>query len=174
MDIERVFKAIHAELASLGQPVALAGAFALNAHGISRATADLDLLVGHEAQESVIRSMERLGFETLYRSEGFSNHLHEDPALGRVDFIYVEGPTRDALFAGCELRPFFPGVSVLVPKADHLIAMKVHAMKNDPARRLRDLADIQSLLRLGGADVGSARRLFVKAGLAKDWDELGL
>ena len=44
---------------------------------------------------------------------------------------------------------------VLAPSIEHLIAMKLHAMKQGaPARRLRDLLDIITLVRQGRVDVG--------------------
>jgi hypothetical protein len=44
----------------------------------------------------------------------------------------------------------FPGTTLLVPRPEHLAAMKVQAMKNDPSRTFQDLADIQALLSLPG------------------------
>ena len=110
----------------------------------------------------------------LYRSEGYSNHLHADPNLGRVDLIYVDGETQRVLFAACVKKPFGRVGEVLVPAVEHLIAMKVHAMKNDPARRLRDLADVESLSKLPGVQMETVHRLFTRAGLEKEWNELEL
>lgn len=172
MDVDRVLEAIRARLDELGQPFALAGAFALNAHGITRATADLDLIVAHEIQNELVATLEQMGFETLHRSEGYSNHLHSDPELGRVDLIYLQGTTREKLFLACERKSFGRGRDVLVPKIEHLIAMKIHAIKNDPTRRLRDLADIEMMLNLPKVDYNEAHRLFTKAGMDQDWDEL--
>ncbi len=64
------------------------------------------------------------------------------------------------------------GSSVVVPSPEHLIAMKVHAIRNDPSRKLRDLADIQFLLRLPGVDLEQARSYFLSAGLEKEWDDV--
>jgi hypothetical protein len=50
--------------------------------------------------------------------------------------------------------------------------MKVHAMKNDPARTLQDLADIQFLLAVPGVDEDEVRGYFERAGLRDRFDEL--
>ena len=42
--------------------------------------------------------LESLGYETLYVSSGYSNHLHPLPFMGRVDFVYVPGDTAHVLF----------------------------------------------------------------------------
>ncbi len=50
--------------------------------------------------------------------------------------------------------------------------MKVQAMKNDPDRRLQDLADIRFLLDLPGVDEEEVRGYFARAGLLRDFDEI--
>ncbi len=86
-----------------GIPFAIVGALALHTYGYSRATNDVDLLVGRDAQDRLIAFLERRGFETLHRSDGYSNHLHANPDLGRLDVIYVDEDTRGKMFA--EARP---------------------------------------------------------------------
>jgi hypothetical protein len=63
-------------------------------------------------------------------------------------------------------------VTAPVPRPEHLAAMKVQAMKNDPRRRLRELADIQFLLGLPGVDAREIRGYFERAGLLDRYDEL--
>lgn len=67
-------------------PHALIGGFAMHAYGVPRATIDLDFVVPVGAQDGLIRHLENHGYETLHRSPAYSNHLHRDAALGRVDF----------------------------------------------------------------------------------------
>jgi hypothetical protein len=172
MDLERVVPLVVDLLESDGRPFALAGALGLHAHGITRATTDLDLVTVREAQEELVRSLERAGYETLYRSEGYSNHAHSDPLLGRVDIIYVNGETSRRLFAGCRKHLDVAGRRLPVPKPEHLIAMKVQAVKNDPRRAFRDLADVQALMRLPGIDAAEVRGYFERAGLEERYDEL--
>ena len=54
------------------------------------------------------------------------------------------------------------GYSVSVVKAEHLIALKVFAMKNDSERAFREMADLQQLLRLPGIDREEVRGYFEK------------
>jgi hypothetical protein len=61
---------------------------------------------------------------------------------------------------------------VPVPKPEHLAAMKVHAIKNDPARRHQELADIRFLMSLPGVDRGEIRRYFESSGLGELYDDL--
>jgi len=52
-----------------------------------------------------------------------------------------------------------------VPSPEHLAAMKVLAIKNDPSRTFQDLADIRFLLAHGGADRRVVRSYFERHGL---------
>ena len=116
MDFFAVLKRIGDRLELEGQPFALVGGLGLAALGITRATLDLDLLVSARGQDAVIDFMEELGYETLHRSTGYSNHLHAEEAFGRVDFVYVRGDTEKKIFAGA-LRMEGPGgAGVLVPR----------------------------------------------------------
>jgi hypothetical protein len=172
LDFVRVVDTIARFLEREGKHVALAGAFALHAYGLSRATFDLDFVTESAVRERLVAFLESLGYETLHSSEGYSNHLHRDPAMGRVDFVYVAGDTSRRLFAspGTVLR--IGGREVPVPRAEHLAAMKVHAMKNDPGRSLQEMADIRFLLEIPGVDRDEIRGYFEKAGLRERYDEI--
>jgi hypothetical protein len=64
------------------------------------------------------------------------------------------------------------GRSVPVPRAEHLAAMKIHAMKNDPSRTLQEMADIQFLLRLPDVDHEEIRAYFEQSGLLERYLEI--
>jgi len=154
------------------RPFAVIGAFALQAYGLTRATQDLDFAAETRIQEKLIAYLSACGYETLHQSSGYSNHVHSDPALGRLDFVYVDGPTAEALF-GSAREQIGPGeLRIPVPKAEHLVALKVHGIKNDPSRTFRDLADIQYLMGLAGVDLNEIRGYFDKDGLLARYDEL--
>jgi predicted nucleotidyltransferase len=154
-----------------GIPFAVIGALALHTYGYSRATNDVDLLVGREAQDRLIAFLEKHGFETLYRSDGYSNHVHIAPTLGRLDVVYVDEDTHGKIFAEAR-HVSLAGVSVVVPKPEHLAAMKIHAMKNDPSRVFQEMADIQFLMRLPGVDRDQIRRYFEESGHMERFHEL--
>ncbi len=144
---------------------AVIGGIALLAHGIERATFDLDIVVTSETQPKLIEFLEERGYETLYRSTGYSNHHHHEVALGRLDVMYVEPATAEQIFLGCQPRSIGDGCTLDVPKPEHLAAMKVRAIKNDPSRKLQDLADIRQLANLPEADRGKIRGYFEELGL---------
>ena len=172
MDFRRVLDTVGGFLSDRGYRYALAGALALNAYSISRATLDLDLVVEAGARAELIAFLESLGYETLHASAGYSNHLHALPALGCVDCIYVEGRTADQLFEGAKEVGTLQGLKIRVPRPEHLCAMKTLAMKNDPSRALQEMADIQRLLELPEIDESEVRRYFERHGLIEAFHEI--
>jgi hypothetical protein len=89
-----------------------------------------------------------------------------------VDFMYVRGDTSDRLFDGVRALPG-PGERMIpLPRPEHLIAMKVRAMRDAPERTWQELVDIGFLLRLDGVNREEARGYFVRAGLEEKWREL--
>jgi hypothetical protein len=151
---------------------AAVGAFALHAYGLSRATLDLDIATESEAQPKLVPFLESLGYETLHRSPGYSNHLHPHSDLGRVDFVYVSGETSRLLLGGGGAVLRLGGLTVPVPRPEHLAAMKIHAMKNDPSRTLQEMADIQFLLGLPDVDEEAIRGYFERSGLLERYREI--
>jgi hypothetical protein len=166
LDVVRAF------LLGGGFRAAVVGGVALTAYGHPRVTLDLDIVTEAAAQDTLVAFMESQGFVTLHRSSGYSNHRHPDPHRGRVDFMYVRGTTADRLFAAAKELPGPGGRPALVPKPEHLIAMKVQAMKDAPERTWQDLVDIAYLFRLDGIDRDEVRGYFERAGLVEQWREL--
>jgi hypothetical protein len=172
VDFTRALRTVVDALEQRGVPVALVGGLALHAYGVGRATFDVDIVTLRSAQADLVALLESRGYQTLYTSSGYSNHLHREAAAGRIDVVYVDEGTAAKLFGPATRREILPGVSVLVPRPEHLVAMKVRAMANDPRRRLQDMADIQRLLALPEVDRVEARGYFARLGLEEWYDEI--
>jgi len=172
VDFAKVLAEVARFLDGEGARFALAGAFALRAHGLGRLTSDLDLVVEAKVQPALLGFLASRGYEQLHASEGYSNHLHTDASWGRLDFIYVDDHTAGRLFGSAAHTGLFSGIDVLVPRAEHIAAMKVHAIKSNPGRTFKELADIQFLLGLPGVDEKEIRGYFEKAGLSGRFDEI--
>ncbi len=128
---------------------AVAGGVALQALGHARLTFDMDFIVDRQNQNKLVTHMEQRGYKTLRRSQGYSNHLSED--LGRVDFIYIDGRTAEKLFRGTTFQTYREH-RLPVPRAEHLAAMKILALKNDPTRKYQEMIDLAFLWTLPGVN----------------------
>ncbi len=98
--------------------------------------------------------------------------MHSDPALGRVDFVYVRGETSRRIFGSTRLLSIAEGISLAVPRAEHLAAMKIQATKNDPERTFQEMSDILFLLRLPEIDRDEVREYFERQGLIEKYYEI--
>lgn len=76
------------------------------------------------------------------------------------------------IFSGTKPLLVLEDLFIPVVRPEHLIALKVFAMKNDPKRSFREMADIQHLLELPGIDKDEVRGYFEKFGQLERFDEL--
>lgn len=173
MDFGIVLVAISKFLDEKGYRHAVIGGVALAAYGLPRTTVDLDLVVESSAQDDLIQFLESQGYQTLHRSTGYSNHRHSDPMWGNIDFVYLKGETGDEIFSACRSGRGPRDLPILLPKPEHLAALKVVAMKNDPSRIFQDMVDIRFLLNLPGVDRREIQGYFEKQGMGDRFDELG-
>ena len=172
MDFAAVLSTVSAELEQNGMRYAVIGGIALAALGMPRTTLDLDIVTDASSQPVLVGLLERLGYETVHRSTAYSNHLHREATHGRVDVVYVDGDTAARLFGAVRTLAGFGGLTMPVAAPEHLAAMKVLAMKNDPARTFQELADIRFLLALPGVDRDLVRRHFERHGLLERFEDV--
>lgn len=172
MEFAKVIQLVGKHLQSEGAEWVVVGGLALAAHGAGRMTTDVDIATERSAQLGLVEYLESAGYETLHVSEGYSNHAHPDPAMGRLDVVYVDAATASDLLRGAATFEVFADVFVKVPRAEYLVAMKVLAAKNDPGRRLQEMADIVALLRATGLDADSVRGYFDRHELIDDWEQV--
>jgi hypothetical protein len=137
------------------------GALGLAARGIGRTTFDVDIIAEADIQGELITFLETHGFTTEFRSSGYSNHVHKEMDLGRLDVVYVRGETAEQVLAGITNHEGPDGLMIPVPRPEHLAAMKVFAIKKKPRRVWQDLDDIGRLLDLPGVDKDEIRGYFV-------------
>ena len=86
--------------------------------------------------------------------------------------MYVQGRTSELLFGATRHLPGPGGVPIVVPRPEHLIAMKVQAMRDAPERTWQELVDIGYLAQLKGVDRTEIQGYFEKHGMAERWREL--
>ncbi len=172
MDIRGVLARLAAAFEEAGVEYALIGGLALGAHGAGRATVDLDFLAAGEHAEEVDRILGAAGYACLQRTENVANYVSDDPALGRVDFLFTRRDTGLAMLARAQEHGF-AGTEVPVVDASDLIGLKVQGYSNDSRRRHADLADIQKLLRLAPElDLDRVRSYFRLFDREKDLESL--
>jgi len=172
VDFERVLRTLAEFFKENSVEWGVIGGLAMAAHGAARTTLDVDMVVDGAIQDQLIGFLRSQGFTTVHRSTGYSNHLNEDPDLGRIDVVYVRGDTSRQILAGMQVHPGPGDIKIPVPRPEHLAAMKAYSIKNDPERTLRELADIRVLLDVPNVDREEVNSYFVRYGLEDLFDRL--
>jgi hypothetical protein len=172
MQFDEVLRTFSAFFEREGVRYALIGGLAMQAWGRSRMTKDVDIAVDRSSQQRVVAFAETLGYESLYVSESYSNHVHPNNRLGRVDFMYLTGDTAERIFAAAAVRPVVGDVTIPVTSPEHLAMMKGVAMKNSPHRALFEGEDVRLLINLPGVDRKTVRDYFERQGLLDLYDAI--
>jgi hypothetical protein len=142
---------------------ALIGGFALAAHGIHRATKDIDILVDGAKKNEVKKIFLNSGFKVVNES----TEVIQFEGPGYLDIVFANRPLSLAM-----LRKSKDGLqlaSVPVVSCEALIGLKIQAYKNDPSRTLQDKADIQALLKNANLNLTQVKEY---ADLFNAWDEI--
>jgi hypothetical protein len=157
--LHRTLRKITQRLAELNIPYAVVGGMALFYHGLRRFTEDVDVLVTPKGLEEIHRHLEGLGYTPLF--EG-SRNLRDAESGVRIEFLVAgdfpgDGKPKPVSFpdpgpCGTEKD----GVRWLT--LDKLIELKLASGMTSPGR-LRDLADVQELIRLLCLPADFARQL---------------
>jgi len=171
MGLKEQFELIIAFLKKEKIEYALIGAFALYAYGYTRATQDIDFITHIKNQKKIVTFLESIGFETLNQSKGYSNHLHPVGSM-KFDFVYISGYTANAIFNSTMNKSVFEDDEIPVVSPEHLIALKLFAIKNEPGRKLKELADIKEICKLTKIDKSIVNQYLKKYDLEEYYNEI--
>ena len=130
----------------------LIGGRALQAYGIVRQTLDVDWLATDGDIGKIKEIMRGEGYRVVSETASFLRFRHKATGVIDVDVLLVDAATfgaidKEARATGDRSRLW------RVPCPAHLVALKLHAIKNDASRESRDAADIIELIRVTGGQV---------------------
>lgn len=151
--MKTVFEIICGGLEARNVAALLIGGHALPAFGVARQTVDVDYLMVDSDSMVLHTILTKAGYKETERTENFIRYSHSSVYFMDVDVILVDRGTFEKMLQ----RSFvykIGAVSMRIPCLIHLIALKLHAIKNNPKRELRDLSDIVELLRNNQGEIG--------------------
>jgi predicted nucleotidyltransferase len=149
MNFPKVMSALQAQFQDRNIDFALVGGLAIHAMGISRSTRDIDLLTLLSDAGQIDQVMKALGYDVLQRTDDIASYLSKDWEMGRVDVLFARRKYAKAMIQRAKGIPLFGNeVKVLLP--EDMIGLKVQSSSNDPERTHKDMADIETLMRLHG------------------------
>ncbi len=149
----KILELLSEQAAKQAKSFLICGGHAASYLGEQRFTADLDLLVNAEDLPFWRSIAEGVGYQ-CYHERGAT--LQFSPPLTSMmplDFIGVDPESFNALLAAA-LDAEILGVDCKLPSHRHLIAMKLHALKeNFEERKFKDIPDIRSLAEACGMEL---------------------
>ena len=158
-------------LDELNVPYAIAGGMALFFHGVRRFTEDVDVLVTPEGLERIHHELEGRGYVPLFSG---SKSLRDAESGVRIEFLVTgdypgDGKPKPVSFPVPNQSSVEKGGVRWLDLAN-LIELKLASGMTDPGR-LKDLADVQELIRLLDlpADFGRDLQPFVQEKYAELW-----
>lgn len=141
------------------------GGYAVAAHGHSRATFDVDFLVRRTDRDAWASRLLESGLVLFGETRAFAQFSQSGPGDG-LDLMFVDESTFDPMWLASQERDFGE-IRARVPCLDHLLALKLHALKQAlPHRTGKDAEDVELLLRRNSIDLRQTRyeQLFLKYG----------
>ena len=131
----------------------LIGGFAVNYYKVTRQTADVDFLITKEDFDKIVGLLEEAGFKQDYTQEVFARLKSNTPYLMDLDFMFVDKETLEKIIKEAKLINI-AGEKFLVPSLNHLIALKLHAIKYNPKiHEFKDLLDIIELIKVNKVNI---------------------
>ena len=136
-----------------GVRVILIGGQALGSRGYQRMTLDVDFMIVDTDYDRLMNAVCARGFREAVRTHVAAKLPAESGCFVDIDFLFVDAKTFEGVY-GDATEEDYKEAKFLVPKVEHLIALKLHAIKQQPrSRELKDLADVVELIRANKIDV---------------------
>ena len=161
-----IFEFLRRAAEEKGARYLLIGGHAVNVYGYSRQTADLDLLVCKSAQGLWKNLLLNAGYSLIHEHENFLQFLPGARFPWPLDLMLTRAETFQKMLAASQLRLLY-GAEVAVPSIEHLIALKLHALKQNLSHRtLKDFMDVVGLVEANQLDLRGAalQEIFNKFG----------
>ena len=172
--VHRSLRKITRKLDELGIPYAVAGGMALVAHGYDRTTVDVDVLLSADALLRVHAELDGLGYVPPFAG---SRDLRDTETGVRIEFL-VEGQFPGD---GKQKPVAFPDPAAASVEIDgirflsleKLVELKLASGMTNPGR-IRDLADVQELIRVLRLDAAFTEKLepYVRPKYAELWSSV--
>ncbi len=161
-----LFAKLNEAAAGRGLAFLVIGGHAVIAHGFQRGTEDADILACKDERAIWLQLVESLGYRVFHDGGSFIQFEAPDSSEWNLDVMFVAAETFARLRTAAQPAQL-EGASVSVPSLEHLLSLKVHALKHGHGLRvLKDMTDVAELLAANRVDPKAAwvRALFERHG----------
>ena len=174
MTYPSVFHLVSALTKKSDVKIVLIGGFAVNYYGVTRQTADADFLITKKDFEKVVLLFKKEGYEEDHAQELFTRLRTDRDYIIDLDFVFVDEETLSKIIkAGTKIN--IADQEFIVPSLNHLIALKLHSIENNPKSRMnKDMPDIIELIKANKVDAANKefKELCLKYGTPDLYNEI--
>ena len=151
MDYAKAFHIVAKASKEFAVPCVLIGGFAINFYKVTRNTLDIDFLITKEDFAKIKNALLIAGYAEEFVTD-VAVRLSSKKDVLDIDFMIVDPDTRERICADGK-KVEVVGEKLIVPSIEHLIALKLHAIKNNQKNRIwKDLPDIIRLIQMNKID----------------------
>ncbi len=169
-----IFHLISSVFSKTGVCGILIGAFAVNYYKALRNTVDIDFLIRKDDYSKILKLLETKGYKEDCVRDIFARLKGKNLELIDLDFMFVDTDTFEKIMKDSK------NISIAkqkfkVPSLEHLIALKLHAIKNGPkSRGNKDLFDIVELIKANKVAIKSEnfKNLCIKYGTGEIYNKI--
>ncbi|HWF19604.1 MAG TPA: nucleotidyl transferase AbiEii/AbiGii toxin family protein [Verrucomicrobiae bacterium] len=152
-----ILTALNRRGSELGLQFLVIGGLAINAHGYERVTSDIDLLVRNEEREAWKSLMASLGYSEHHEQGTFMQFTASEGTTWPVDLMFVNQQTFSKMYPE-SIEVKMKGMEFRVPALEHILALKLHALKYTHGKReLKDLLDVVWLAEINHIDINGEK-----------------
>lgn len=155
-------------------PAVLIGGFAVRKYCTERQTVDIDFMIKEEDYEKILVELNGEGYYEHEHNDTFAKVRTNSNYLIDMDFMFVDAETFDKIIKDGE-KSELSGQIFIVPSLRNLIALKLHAIKNNmKVREFKDIPDIINMIRQNNMDINSdeLKELCLKYGTKEIYDKI--
>jgi len=158
MSYQSVFEILSDISKKTGIFFVLIGGYAVNYYKYTRQTVDVDFLINEQDFPKALALLQSAGYKISHKQEVFVRLVSDKkPFLMDIDFMFVDQETLDKIIKNSQ-KIDIAGCGFRVPSLEHLIALKLHAVKyNTKLRIFKDIPDIINLIRINKVDAKSKK-----------------
>jgi hypothetical protein len=151
MDYAKAFHIVAKASKKSAVPCVLIGGFAINFYKVTRNTLDIDFLITKEDFAKIKDALLFAGYAEEFATDVAIRFSNKIDALD-IDFMIVDNKTREKIIRDGKMTEVV-GEKLIIPSIDHLIALKLHAIKHSKKNRIwKDLPDIIRLIQMNKID----------------------
>ena len=155
MDYAKAFRLVAKASKEFAVPCVLIGGFAINFYKVTRNTLDVDFLITKEDFIKIRNALLIAGYAEEFATDAAVRFSNKIDALD-IDFMIVDNRTREKIIKDGKIAEVV-GEKLIIPSINHLIALKLHAIRNNQKNRIwKDLPDIIRLIEVNNIDCKTA------------------